>query len=325
MRPDDTRAALVLSVGRNSAWVVFDDESRAMLASLRKQTERMSLVPGDRVMARSLDDDRVIVERREPRSYALVRRTGGGRERTMAANVDTVAIVAAFERPPLHFAMIDELLAFAELHELRALLLLTKPDLVADESVAAVLSTYKPLGYSIFVVNPKAGIGTDAVAGALADRHTLLIGQSGVGKSSLFRSLGGESVVGDLSKTGQGRQTTTSARLLRFPAGFLIDSPGVGEFELSDTSPREVAYGFLELRSRAGECRFTDCTHRTEPDCAVRAAVATGAISPSRYDSYLAIVSRPERELPDVSDPRPAIGGAEQRGTQRSASRKRRS
>jgi ribosome biogenesis GTPase len=292
MRPDEGRPGLVVSVGRNAAWVVLDDETRLRLAALRKQAQRLSLVPGDRVLALPLDADRVVVERREPRAFALVRQTAGGREKTMAANVDTMAIVASFDRPPLHLAMVDELLAFAELHELRPLLLLTKPDLVDQERVAEVHSLYGGLGYPALAMNPKRLIGVEAAAAALANRHTLLIGQSGVGKSSLFRALGGDSVVGDVSKTGRGRQTTSTARLLRFPEGFLIDSPGVGEFQLTDPSFSEVAHGFVEIRARAGGCRFTDCTHRMEPGCAVRAAVGEGIIAGSRMESYLAIVSR---------------------------------
>jgi ribosome biogenesis GTPase len=294
MRPDNARAALVVSVGRNAAWIAFDDENRVRLASLRKQAERGSLVPGDRVVARPLDDDRVVVERREPRAFALVRRTAGGRRKTMAANVDTIAIVAAFERQPVHLAMIDELVAFAELHDLAAVLLLTKPDLADPERIAALVSSYEALGYPALVVNPKAGSGVAEAGSALASRHTLLIGQSGVGKSSLFRALGGESVIGEVSSSGRGRQTTSSARLLRFPGGFLIDSPGIGEFALSDTTPGEVAFGFREFRLLTAACRFTDCTHRTEPGCAVRAAVAAGTIAAGRYESYIAIVARPD-------------------------------
>ncbi len=286
------RPALVVSVGRNAVWIAFDDEQRIRPASLRKQGDRFALVPGDRVAAQPLDDEWVVVESREDRAFALVRKTAGGRTKTMAANVDTVAIVAALERPPLHLPMVDELLAFAEIHGLRAVLALTKPDLAEPRRIADVCATYEALGYDIVVVNPKAGDGVDRMATALAARHALLIGQSGVGKSSLFRALGGDAVIGEVSKIGRGRQTTTSSRLLRIEGGFLIDSPGVGEFELHDTPHSEVAYGFVEIRALAGTCRFSDCTHRVEPDCAVRAAVERGEIARSRYESYAGIVAR---------------------------------
>jgi ribosome biogenesis GTPase len=151
------------------------------------------------------------------------------------------------------------------------------------------------LGYDTLVLNPKAGQGIDELERRIAARHTLLIGQSGVGKSSIFRALGGRSVVGDVSKIGRGRQTTSAGRLHRFPDGFLIDSPGVSDFELHGMTPAEVSHGFVEFRPLLGTCRFTDCVHLSEPDCAVRAAVAAGTIAASRYASYRAILERGRR------------------------------
>jgi ribosome biogenesis GTPase len=286
------RPARVVSVGRNSAWIAFEDESELRLAALRKTLARETLAPGDLVLARPLEDERVIVESREPRTFALQRTTAGGRTKTMAANVDGIAIVAAFERPALHLAMIDELLAFTELHELGARLVFTKPDLAAPGDVDRVLALYGGLGYAASAVNPKAGEGVATLERDFAGRHTLLIGQSGVGKSTLFRALGGSAVIGDVSKIGRGRQTTTVGRLHRFPEGFLIDSPGVGEFELAGEPPPVIASGFREFAPLVRSCRFADCTHRTEPQCAVRAASESGAVARSRYESYLAILQR---------------------------------
>jgi ribosome biogenesis GTPase len=295
MRPGgDERLARVVSVGRNAAWISFEDETLVRLASLRKNVERLALVPGDLVRATPLEDDRVVVDRREPRSFALERTTAGGRTKTMAANVDGIAVVAAFARPPLHLAMIDELLAFARLHEIDARLILTKGDLATSASeVRAILDLYRGLGYEALVANPKAGDGMAAVESTLAGRRTLLIGQSGVGKSSLFRALGGEGDIGDVSKIGRGKQTTTTGRLHRFATGFLIDSPGVGEFELHGFGAHDVALGFIEFAPLVARCRFTDCTHRTEPGCAVRGAVTAAEVAASRYASYLAILERP--------------------------------
>ena len=121
----------------------------------------------------------------------------------------------------------------------------------------------------------------------------MLSGNSGVGKSSIFRALGGEAVVGDVSRHGMGRQTTTAARLYRMPGGFLIDSPGVNEFGLGQITPSELVQGFREMREPATTCRFTDCTHLVEPGCGVVAALAQGRIAESRYQSYKSLLEAP--------------------------------
>ncbi|HWT05819.1 MAG TPA: GTPase RsgA, partial [Xanthomonadales bacterium] len=107
----------------------------------------------------------------------------------------------------------------------------------------------------------------------------------------IFRALGGIAVVGEISKHGRGRQTTTSARLVRMGDGFLIDSPGIGEFTLDPMEPSELGWLFVELREPARNCRFANCRHLTEPGCAVRAAVADGRIAASRYGSYREMVT----------------------------------
>ncbi len=292
-RENGAGLARVVSVGRNAAWIAFEDEANLRLASLRKTNERLMLAPGDLVRATALDDERVVIDAREPRSFTLQRTTAGGRTKTMAANIDAIAIVAAFARPPLHVAMVDELLAFAEIHGIGARLIFTKADLAEPPGIVAdATARYGALGYRTLVANPRSGDGVAGIRAELADHRTLLIGQSGVGKSSLFRALGGEADVGDVSKSGRGKQTTTAGRLHRFEHGFLIDSPGVGEFELRGLGAAEIARGFVEFAPLLGSCRFADCAHRSEPGCAVRAAVAAGTIAASRYDSYRAILER---------------------------------
>jgi len=296
--PQDTHAparvaerALIVSVGRDAAWLAFDDTGELRAAKIRKRAERLSLVPGDRVEARRQGDE-AIVDRRLPRDSTIVRTTRGGRTRVMAANIDTIVIVAAFSDPPLHLPMVDEVLASAELQSLRATLAFTKPDLVSSGDRDATAALYGALGYPVFVLNPKALEGIPGFTRAIEGRRSLLLGQSGVGKSTLYRALGGAgATVGGLSRSGRGKQTTTSARLHRFERGFLIDSPGVGDFALTGLEPLQIAAGFREFAGFSGSCRFGDCTHSVEPDCAVREAAERAAIAPSRYASYREILA----------------------------------
>lgn len=292
MKAEQTRAR-VIAVGRNAAWVVPDGEREPVLAALRKQLARTVLAPGDLVQVEQLDAERVVVNAIEPRSFALVRTTLGGRTKTMAANIDTVGIVAALVDPPPSLPMIDHLVAFAVQHERAAALILTKADLAGPTAAEALAAIYAPLDVTVLVVQPNEGAGLAPLRTFLNGRAVLLVGNSGVGKSSIFRALGGTATVGDLSRFGRGRQTTTSARLFQGETGFLIDSPGIGEFILDPMPATELAALFVEMREPATRCRFDDCRHLAEPDCAVREATAEGRIAPSRYESYREIARAP--------------------------------
>jgi ribosome biogenesis GTPase len=283
----------VVSVGKNAAWVVLDAEQEPRVADLKRASgKREMLAPGDRVEVRILEDGRTLVDTVHPRSFALQRRTVEGRAKTMAANVDTIVTVTSLASPPPRLLTLDQLLAFAELEGLAAIVVLTKPDLAEPENIERIAGLYRSLGYETPILNPKAGINIDALREALHGRRALLAGVSGVGKSSIFRALGGSGVVGDVSRRGIGRQTTTAARLYRLPDGFLIDSPGVAEFGLGAITPAELVEGFREMRELAAKCRFTDCTHLHEPGCAVKTAVEQGEIAPSRYQSYRRILGQ---------------------------------
>lgn len=294
LRMTPTHRARVVSVGKNAAWVVLDDERAPRLAALRRMTgKRRMLAPGDVVHVLLLEDGKTLVERVEPRSFTLQRRPAAGHSKTMAANVDTLVTVTALAQPPPRLTTLDQLLAFAELEGIEAMVVLTKPDLAAATVRTGLEALYRSLEYQTLVVNPKGGDRIDALRAALAGRHALLCGVSGVGKSSLFRALGGEAVVGAVSRHGLGRQTTSAARLYRLEDGFLIDSPGVSAFGLGPIDAPTLAGAFREMRNPARSCRFTDCTHLHEPGCGVQAAVEDGRIAGSRYESYRTILQTP--------------------------------
>jgi len=294
MRITPLERARVVSTGKNVARVMLDRESFLRIGEIKRTSgKRQMVVPGDVVWVHAMQTDRAIIDHAEPRTQTLTRRNAY-RSKTIAANVDTMATVSALANPPPRLVLLDQLLAFAELESLEPLVLFTKPDLAEPGRKRALVQLYEGLGYRVLVLNPKTGTNVEVLRAALARRHALLCGASGVGKSSLFRSLGGEALVGEVSRRGLGRQTTSAAHLYRVEDGFLIDSPGVAEFGLGEISPAELLAGFPEMEEPAGRCRFKDCTHLHEPDCAVRAAVRSGAIAGSRYDSFRHILRPPK-------------------------------
>lgn len=286
--------ALVVSTGKNSAQVSVDGENAVRTAQLRRMTgERFMPVPGDVVTVRLLADGQAVVDRIEPRTFTLQRRSAGGRAKTMAANIDLLVLVAALAHPAPRLVTLDQLLAFAEIEQIAAALVLTKPDLAERARADDLCALYRGLGYPTIVVNPKEGENIDSFRELIRGHRALLVGNSGVGKSTIFRALGGETSVGEVSRYGLGRQTTTAGRLYRLGEGFLIDSPGINEFGLGTIEPAALAEAFREMRDPRRHCRFGDCTHLAEPDCAVQSAVATSGISPSRYASYRRMLTEP--------------------------------
>ena len=290
-----TLTALVVSVGKNSAWVVLDGESQPRLAALRRASGKRSMpVPGDIAHVRILEDATVVVDTLEARRFSLERRTVAGRSKTMAANVDALVTVTSLARPEPRLVLLDQLLAFAAMQPIDAIVVFTKPDLAPPELQSELEGVYRAVGYPTMTVNPKTGDGIDELAESLHERHAMLCGVSGVGKSSIFEALGGISAVGSTSRYGLGRQTTTAARLHRTGGdGFLIDSPGVNEFGLGEVAPDELARAFPEIARHVNRCRFTDCSHVHEPGCAVTAAAEAGEIVASRYSSYRRMLSEP--------------------------------
>jgi ribosome biogenesis GTPase len=294
LRLSETQRAFVVSTGKNSAWISVDGETLPRIAQLRRMSgKRFMPVPGDIVQVRLLEDGHALVETIEPRSFTLKRLSAGGRSKTMAANVDLLVTVTAFANPPPRLVTLDQLLAFAELEEIATAVIFTKPDLGDAAENAKLVSLYSALGYPTISLNPKQGENIDTFRQLIYGRRAMLAGNSGVGKSTIFRALGGDTVIGDVSRHGLGRQTTTSGRLYRLGSGFLIDSPGISEFGLGTVAAPALGATFREMRQPALRCRFADCTHLNEPDCAVQAGVAEGLIAPSRYASYRKMLLEP--------------------------------
>lgn len=271
-----------------------DAQTPGVLARAYIRANIDSLVAGDRVTWQAGEDGTGVVVARSERSSVLLRPDMQGALRAAAANLDQIVIVIAPEPPP-HANLLDRYLAAAEDAGLRAVILLNKTDLIGDPaSLDALLEPYRAIGYPVLRASAHSMQGLAELEAALAAHTTAFTGQSGVGKSSLIAALlPREDIrIGELSHAAtKGRHTTTTARLYHLPAGGdLIDSPGIREFGLGHFDARRVARGFIEFRPWIGSCRFRDCRHHDEPGCALREAVAHGAVSSQRYASYLQII-----------------------------------
>lgn len=256
-----------------------------VLCHLRSHLE--SPVAGDRVVWARSEEAGVITALTE-RQNVLHRPDIKGQLRPVAANIQLLLVVFAPEPAP-QANLLDRYLVAAEHIGIEAALVLNKADLLKDAFWPEQLEHYAALGYRTLITHHGMPDASD-LAGLIGTNTVVLVGQSGVGKSSLIqRMLPDESIrVGALSALAdKGRHTTTTAELFHLPnGGRLIDSPGVREFGLTHITAADIALGFREFSAFLGRCRFRDCHHEQEPDCALRAAVAEGHISEARFESY---------------------------------------
>lgn len=223
-----------------------------------------------------------------PRRTALYRSSSRGRVEPVLANITRLLVVVAPVPSPDPFVT-DRYLAASESAGIRATIVLNKAELDIDETLRSQLEVYGAIGYDCMAVSATTGDGVDALLFACAGQIAALVGQSGVGKSSLVRRLAPEAEVeiGELMREEEGRHTTTASRLHELPgSGGLIDSPGVRDFApaVDHLDPRHL--GFVEVARLAPGCRFLDCRHMREPGCAVRQAVEDGSMDARRYESY---------------------------------------
>lgn len=250
------------------------------------------LVVGDRVTAEMNGDDGVVVAV-VARENALQRAAPhSGRPQLLAANVDQALVVFATQRPEPKRGLLDRFLVACHQAGINALIIVNKIDLGTD-AVEGWLPIYEDLGYEVHRVSARTGWGLGRVKRRLVGRTTLFCGPSGAGKSSLLNAVypGFRLKVGSISEaTGKGKHTTTRAELMPLPyGGFVVDTPGLKEFGVWDANHEDVVAAFSEISEVTPGCRFSDCSHRHEPECAVRQAVEEGTIDQGRFESYLKI------------------------------------
>jgi ribosome biogenesis GTPase len=230
------------------------------------------------------------IERIEAR-HGLLTRASRGREHVLVANVDQVVFVMSLVEPDLKPHLIDRYLASAEQGGIRPILCLNKADLVNPADYQPLIGLYSQLGVLTLLTSATDGTGIARLRERLRGRETVFSGQSGVGKSSLLNAIQPELGlrVREVSEVNQkGRHTTTAADLIELDfGGWVVDTPGIRQFELWDLLPEEIEGFFAEFRSFVPLCGYPDCTHTHEDRCAVKRAVLRRQISMSRYTSYL--------------------------------------
>jgi ribosome biogenesis GTPase / thiamine phosphate phosphatase len=275
--------------------VVLASYGRGVLVQSGEATLRCSLegrkqriVCGDRVSwTYRPANDRASVESIEPRRNLIERIDARGRPEPVAANIDRLAVVVAPEPAPDWF-LVDRYWAGAQLKDIVTLLIVNKSDLGID-AIQAEIGTYRDLGLPCIEMASQSGLGVAALREALLDSVTLLVGQSGVGKSSIVNALVPDAAAqtSELTRDAEGRHTTTTARWYRLAAdSAIVDAPGVRDFAAPASLVRAAERGFVEIHAQSVDCRFNDCRHMEEPGCAVRAAVLAGRIAARRYESY---------------------------------------
>lgn len=251
------------------------------------------LVVGDYVCWNESQSITDVLPRRNTFSRRRVGKTVD--EQLIATNVDYVIIVMAAIKPRISWNLLDLYLVSAELSNIPPLVCITKMDLVEDspqgEEIKAIADEYRAIGYDVILTSIFNDQNVMKLKATLQGQLSALVGKSGVGKSSLINVFEPELDLHTqaVSKaTGKGRHTTTASQI--FPlsqGGFVIDTPGVREFGLWDVAESELTMCFPEMRPYMYQCKFTDCAHINEPDCAIRQATIQGEISPYRYQSYL--------------------------------------
>lgn len=266
---------------------VYQCAVRRLLKTLSTD-QRHIVAAGDRVQFRP-DGDEGLIQRVEQRTSVLSR-TSRRQQHVLVANVDQVLVVASAAEPGLKPHLIDRFLVAADQVGIEPIICINKIDLIDPGPLQPLVGVFCQMGYEVLQVSATTGFNIELLKSRLSDRESVVVGQSGVGKSSLLNAIepGLELRTAEVSgETQKGRHTTTTAKLLPLSfGGFIVDTPGIRQFQLWDVSSEEVAGLFRDIRPFVDRCRFPNCTHTHEDDCAVKASVADGRLDARRYESY---------------------------------------
>ena len=280
------RQGLVVASFGKRYGVELDDGTQVSCVTRGKKND---LACGDRVEVKMTDTHEAVVENLHPRT-SLLFRSNAYKTKTLASNVTQVIIVLA-TTPSFYEALLNRCLIAAEAANIRALIVLNKCDLADNSEAMKLLSVYQNLGYQVQPLSAKNDIAP--LKQWLSKQVSVLVGQSGMGKSTIVNALLPESEVRTQevsSVLDSGKHTTTAAHLYHLDSeSDLIDSPGLQEFGLNHLNIEALEHAFIEFRPFLGKCRFNNCKHLHEPDCAVIGAVETGQVSAVRLAFYQAM------------------------------------
>ena len=260
------------------------------------------VVVGDTVHCECGEDGEWVIVDIAPRHNYIIRRASNLSKEShiIASNIDRAMLVVTLVEPVTAVEFIDRFLVTCEAYKVPVTILLAKIDLLREtpEMVEQFHSVYEGAGYEVIDISAIEGIGVERVKAMLEGKTTLLSGNSGVGKSTLIGAIDPSIDIrtGEISDSfHKGKHTTTFSTMYRVADGFIIDTPGVKGFGLIDIDDKELWHYFPEMISRAGECKFFNCTHTHEPHCAVIEAVKREEIAFSRYESYLKILDEDDK------------------------------
>ncbi len=300
MKDTSGSGVVLASYGRGVLVQANSDAPAGSTVRCSLKGRKQRIVCGDRVSWKyQPTNDGASVESIEPRRNLIERIDSRGRPEPVAANIDRLAVVVAPE-PAADWYLVDRYWAGAQLKDIATLLIINKSDL-GLEGVREEIEAYRRVGLHCIELAARSGTGLDELRAALRGSVTLLVGQSGVGKSSIVNALVPQAAAqtSELTRDNEGKHTTTTARWYRLDAdSAIVDAPGVRDFAPPATLVRAAERGFVEIHALSVGCRFNDCRHMEEPGCAVRAAVTAGQVSARRYESYRRLVRLYEKLAP---------------------------
>ncbi len=290
----------------NTYYEVVDDVDKSYRCTLPKKLvlEKRGhfqnlVVVGDRVSFDVLSVDEGSINRICERKNSLYRLVEGkgkkARYQIIASNIDQILIISAIKSPELKKGFIDRLLVFCEYQKIEPIIIINKIDLVngIDEAYDKV-AVYETLGYKVLYVSAKEEINTDKAEEVLREQTSVLVGHSGVGKTTLLNTICRSELftkpISTYSKRGQ--HATTNSNRLKLPFdGYVIDTPGIKEFGFFEIEKHGLGHYFPEMRSYLRMCKYSTCTHEHEPGCKVKEALKNGMIDEERYQSYLRLLN----------------------------------